>query len=107
MIQFNSNTNKMERPLPPQSPEDKLRHLSYIEELELTRSLNPITPERHHKQKWILDAWDPSPQESHSPLQQSTRNIRIKKLDQSLEKPPFKETKFSTPQRGQHQIELF
>ena len=37
-------------------PEEKLKFLSYIDDLKGTKALNPITPERKNKD-WVMDAW--------------------------------------------------
>lgn len=38
-------------------PEDKLKFLSYLDELQNTRPLLPATPDRDGK-AWVMDAWE-------------------------------------------------
>lgn len=37
-------------------PEEKLKFLSYLDELQNTRPLFPTTPDREGK-AWVMDAW--------------------------------------------------
>ena len=58
-------------------PEEKLKFISFIDELQNTRALNPVTPERKNKE-WVMEAWDdPSQMCSDSPQKSKYINKMI------------------------------
>ena len=53
-----------------EDPQDKLKFISFIDDLQSTRALNPVTPERKNKE-WVMDAWEDHRQWEHESPQKS------------------------------------